>query len=100
MVEKKVVATNPVIVKETTVKKQASTLPLFAKENYTWMIIGAAIVGLGMFLMAGGKNDSPNQFDYKVVYSKTRITVAPILILLGLLVEIYAIFKRPKTYEQ
>ncbi|HAK11754.1 MAG TPA: DUF3098 domain-containing protein, partial [Chitinophagaceae bacterium] len=27
---------------------------LFGKENYTWMLIGAAIIALGMFLMAGG----------------------------------------------
>ncbi len=72
-------------------------LPLFHKENYMWMLIGGVIIAIGMFLMAGGKNTDPNQFDYKLVYSTTRITIAPILILLGLAVEIYAIFKRPKT---
>jgi hypothetical protein len=69
---------------------------LFGKENYTWMVIGAAIVALGMFVMSGGKNPDPNTFDYNVVYSTTRITVAPILIVAGLLIEVYAIFKRPK----
>ena len=100
MAERKVVVTNPTIQKETTVKRTASTLPLFEKENYMWMIIGAVIIGLGMLLMAGGKNDNPNQFDYNLVYSKTRITIAPILIIAGLLVEIYAIFKRPKALQQ
>jgi hypothetical protein len=33
------------------------------------------------------------------VYSTTRITVAPILILLGFVIEIYAIFKKSKTAE-
>jgi uncharacterized membrane protein len=61
------------------------------------MIIGALIVAIGMFLMSGGKNQNPDTFDYKVVYSTTRITIAPILIVLGLLVEIYAIFKKPAT---
>ena len=70
--------------------------PLFTRDNYLWMAIGAGIVILGMFLMSGGKNQDPNVFDYKVVYSTTRVTIAPILILLGLVVEIYAIFKRPK----
>jgi uncharacterized membrane protein YidH (DUF202 family) len=100
MAERKVVVTNPSIQKETTVKRTASTLPLFEKENFMWMIIGAVIIGLGMLLMAGGKNDNPNEFDYNVVYSKTRITIAPILIIAGLLVEIYAIFKRPKAIQQ
>jgi len=100
MAEKKVVVTNPKLTKDPIIKPQSSALPLFEKENYMWMIIGAAIVALGMLLMAGGKNTNPNQFDYSLVYSKTRITVAPILIILGLLVEIYAIFKRPKTQQQ
>jgi hypothetical protein len=79
-------------------KKELKPLaPLFTKENYTWMAIGAVIVALGMFLMSGGKNQDPNTFDTKLVYSTTRITVAPILIVLGLLVEIYALFKKPKA---
>lgn len=78
-------------------KKQLDTL--FTKDNYMWMAIGAVVIALGMFLMSGGKNTDPNSFDYKVVYSSTRITVAPILILLGFVIEIYAIFKKPKTSE-
>ncbi|MBX9734021.1 MAG: DUF3098 domain-containing protein [Chitinophagaceae bacterium] len=71
-------------------------MTLFAKENYTWMIIGAAIIALGMFLMSGGKNTDPNVFDTNQVYSTTRITIAPIVIVIGLLIEVYAIFKKPK----
>ncbi|HRH50080.1 MAG TPA: DUF3098 domain-containing protein [Panacibacter sp.] len=76
--------------------KQKPLPTLFTKENYTWMIIGALILGLGMILMAGGKNLDPNVFDKNVVYSTTRITIAPILIVAGLLIEVYAIFKKPK----
>lgn len=71
-------------------------MTLFAKENYTWMIIGAVVIALGMFLMSGGKNSDPNVFDTNQVYSTTRITLAPIVIVIGLLVEVYAIFKKPK----
>lgn len=71
--------------------------PFFSKDNYTWMLIGGIVIILGMFLMIGGKNHDPNTFDYNVVYSTTRITIAPILIILGLLIEVYAIFKRPKV---
>ena len=73
--------------------------PLFSKKNYTWMIIGAVTILLGMVLMAGGKSDNPNIFDPKEVYSTTRITIAPILIVGGLLIEIYAIFKRSTEAE-
>lgn len=71
--------------------------PLFSKQNYTWMLIGGALIALGFFLMAGGKSQDPQVFDYNDVYSKTRVTVAPILIVLGLAVEIYAIFKKSKA---
>jgi hypothetical protein len=50
-----------------------------------------------MFLMSGGKSEDPNVFSNNEVYSSTRITVAPILIVVGLLIEVYAIFKKPKT---
>ena len=78
-------------------QKANTTAPLFTKDNLMWMGIGAIIIVLGFFLMSGGKSQDPNVFDYKEVYSSTRITVAPILIVLGLLVEIYAIFKKPKA---
>lgn len=75
---------------------QKETPSMFTKENYMWMLIGILIIALGMFLMAGGKSDDPNVFNKDEVYSTTRITIAPILIILGLVVEIYAIFKKPK----
>jgi hypothetical protein len=77
--------------------KQTTLKPLFGKENYILMIVGAVVVLLGIFLMTGGKNPDPNVFDKNLVYSKTRITVAPILILLGLTIEIFAIFKKNKV---
>ena len=70
---------------------------MFTKENYLWMIAGAVVMAIGWFLMAGGKSDNPAVFDDNEVYSTTRITIAPILILLGLGIEIFAIFKRPKA---
>lgn len=73
------------------------TPSIFSKSNYTWMLIGVAVIALGMFLMAGGKSEDPNVFDAAEVYSARRITVAPILILAGLVIEIYAIFKKPKA---
>jgi Protein of unknown function (DUF3098) len=70
---------------------------LFGKENYKWMIIGLAVAALGMILMAGGKSSNPNEFNPEEVYSTTRITIAPLLIVIGLGIEIFAIFRKPKT---
>ena len=70
---------------------------LFGKENYTWIIAGIAVIGMGLILMAGGKSDDPNTFNPKSVYSFTRITIAPILILIGFAIEVYAIFRKPKA---
>jgi hypothetical protein len=80
-------------------KKQVTTTPnkLFGRENYRWMIIGIAVVALGFILMAGGKSDDPNVFKKEEIYSTMRITVAPILILIGLGIEIFAIFRKPKS---
>ena len=66
---------------------------LFGKGNYLGMGIGLVILAIGFLLMAGGKSDDPAVFDPKEVYSTTRITIAPLLIIVGLLIEIYAIMK-------
>ncbi len=71
--------------------------PLFGKENYRWMMIGLAVIILGLLLMIGGKSKDPNVFDTSEVYSFRRITVAPILILGGLVLEIVGIFKKSKA---
>jgi hypothetical protein len=70
---------------------------MFNKENYKWMLLGLVVMAIGMILMAGGKNTDPAAFDKSKVYSATRITIAPLLILAGLVIEIFAIFKKPKT---
>ena len=69
----------------------------FSKDNYIWMLVGVVLIAIAMFMMAGGKSDDPNVFDPKQVYSLWRVTVAPVLILTGLVIEIYAIFKKPKA---
>lgn len=77
-------------------KKQPASPGLFGKENYMWMLIGLAVLAIGFFLMAGGKSSDPKVFDDKEVYSNMRITVAPILIIIGFVIEIFAIMKKPK----
>ena len=99
MAQIKETAANPAATKPTAPVQHAVSSPLFSKENYKWMVIGGVIIVLGMILMSGGKNQDANTFDTNEVYSTTRITIAPILIVLGLLVEVYAIFKKPKVKQ-
>jgi hypothetical protein len=76
---------------------QLNNESLFTKDNYMWMLAGIAVMAIGFFLMAGGKSPDPKVFNDNEVYSNTRITVAPILIIGGLLIEIFAIMKKPKA---
>jgi hypothetical protein len=82
----------------TAVKKEGTGIgSLFEKTNYTWMLIGAGVMVLGFLLMAGGRSDDPNVFNVNEVYGTRRITIAPIVILAGLVIEIIAIFRQPKN---
>lgn len=76
--------------------QHASKNHLFGKENYIWMLAGLAVLALGFFLMNGGKSLDPKVFNTDDVYSTTRITIAPILIIAGFIIEIFAIMKKPK----
>jgi hypothetical protein len=66
---------------------------IFGRENYIWMGIGAALVALGLIMMLGGSMPSPDVWDPSIIYSPRITVVAPLLILAGLITEIYAIFK-------
>jgi hypothetical protein len=85
--------------KDTNKKNAVTNTALFGKENYIWMLAGLLVLALGFFLMAGGKSIDPNVFNDKEVYSSTRITIAPILIIAGFIIEIVAIMKKPKVVE-
>jgi hypothetical protein len=58
----------------------------FGKENYTIMAIGLVVIILGFFLMAG-KED---------IFSSTKLTIAPALVILGFLIEVVAIMRKSK----
>lgn len=67
---------------------------LFRKKNYTWVFIGLGFLLLGFLLMLGGEQSSPDVWEPNEIYSFRRITLAPFLILVGLGIQIYAIFKK------
>ena len=67
---------------------------LFNKTTYMYILGGIGLMAIGFFLMAGGNNTDPNVFDEDVIYSTRRIVIAPIFILVGLGVQVLAIFKK------
>ncbi len=82
-----------IVAKENVGHKSTS---IFGKENFMWMLGGGLVIVLGFILMAGGKSDDPTIFNKEEVYSTTRITIAPFLIIIGLVIEVLAIFRKPK----
>ncbi|HPE55970.1 MAG TPA: DUF3098 domain-containing protein [Bacteroidales bacterium] len=88
--------------KQKETKKQGSSVEpagstgfAFGKENYRLLFIGLALILVGFLLMIGGGSDDPNVFSDKI-FNFRRLTLAPILILAGYVIEILAIMKKPK----
>jgi hypothetical protein len=79
-----------------TVAPPAGIGTLFEKGNLMMMLLGVVLIILGFILMSGGHSSDPNIFNPNQVYSTVRITIAPIVILAGLAVEIVAILRNPK----
>ncbi len=77
-------------------KDKNSSIFLFDKTNYILIVVGVFLLLIGFYLMSGGKSEDVHQFHAEEVFSTTRITLAPILVLLGLVVEIFAIMHKPK----
>ena len=71
----------------------------FEKENYVIMLIGLAFIVIGFLLMSGGGSGDPKIFSEEI-FSFRRITLAPIVVMLGFIIEIYAILKKPKAEKQ
>ncbi|WP_298521137.1 DUF3098 domain-containing protein [uncultured Kordia sp.] len=81
-------------------KPESSSLPqhgfVFGKKNYKFMFIGLAVIALGFILMAGGGSDDPNVFN-EDIFSMRRIHIAPMVIIIGFAIEVYAILLNPNS---
>ena len=71
----------------------------FGQENYKLMLIGLALIVVGFLLMMGADaNTVDGKFDPNVwnedIFSIRRIRIAPMLVIAGFVVEVYAILKR------
>jgi len=82
--------------KKREIKKEVKTQPyfIFEKKNFVMMGIGLGVIALGFILMTGGGSDDPEVFNPEI-FSWRRIRLAPMLVLLGFGIEVYAILLNP-----
>lgn len=71
----------------------------FGKQNYQIFIAGIALIIVGYLLMIGGGSEDPNVFN-PAIFGAQRITIAPMICLLGFIAIIIAIMWTPKTKDQ
>lgn len=69
---------------------------VFGPTNYKIMIAGLVVIFIGFLLMMGGGSEDPNKFNPEI-FSTRRITVAPIVVLIGFAIEVIAIMYKPKN---
>jgi hypothetical protein len=67
-----------------TVKSNESFV--FGRENFIMMLVGVVVIVIGFFLMSGREE----------IFSSTKLTVAPIVIVIGFIIEIFAIMRKAK----
>ena len=67
----------------------------FEPINYILMGAGLVLLALGYILLSGGGSDDPNVFNPEM-FNTQRLYTAPILIILGFVVEIVATMYRKK----
>jgi ABC-type dipeptide/oligopeptide/nickel transport system permease component len=75
-------------------KENTPTDFVFSKQNYVLVLISLAVIVVGFALLSGGGSDNPNEFSEEI-FSVRRLYVAPIIILGGYFLVIYAIMKKP-----
>ncbi len=68
---------------------------IFGKDNYIFMFIGIVLLALGFLVLSGGTSDNPIEFSPDI-FNTRRLVVAPIILVLGFAVQVYAILLNPK----
>lgn len=63
---------------------------VFEKKNYLLMGLGILFMIIGYLLMQGGGSEDPNVFNEEI-FNARRITWAPLMLIIGLVIEVYAI---------
>ena len=63
---------------------------VFKKKNYMILIAGLVSILLGITLMIGGGSEDPTKFSEEI-FNFQRLTLAPVLIVSGFVVGVFAI---------
>lgn len=79
--------------------KTEKRAPLFRKINYILMVVGVVVLFTGYILISGGKAASDAEFN-EAIFDTRRLVVAPTLMLIGLVIEIFAIMYHPKIKKE
>ena len=69
---------------------------VFKKRNYILLISGLILILAGIFLMMGGESEDPNKFSEEI-FNFQRLTLAPILIVSGFVLEVFAIMLKSEN---
>ena len=68
----------------------------FKKKNYILLIVGLAFMASGLILMMGGGSQDPAKFSADI-FDFQRLTLAPILLAIGFILEVFAIMYKEKN---
>ena len=68
-------------------------------KNVKIIAIGLVVMILGFILMIGGGSSDPNVFN-PAMFSFRRLTLAPIVIIVGIVVVLFGIMKTPKEKKE
>jgi predicted cobalt transporter CbtA len=72
---------------------------IYGRKNFVLMGAGLALILAGLAAMSGGAMPDPNVWEPERIYSFTRITLAPILMVAGFVVVVFGIFKKNTPME-
>ena len=71
----------------------------FKKRIYVIMLIGLGLIVLGFLLMSGGASEDPTKFSQEI-FSFRRITLATVIVMLGFIIEVFAIMSSDKKNKE
>ena len=77
------------------VNKEEPSGFVFDKLGYILVLTGIMLIISGFILMSGGGSEDPNYFNADEIFSFRRITLAPIVVMTGFALEVYAIMRKP-----
>lgn len=63
------------------------------------MLAGIVLIAVGLVLMSGGAMPSPSVWDESIIYSWRRTLLGPLVIIIGLVAEIFGIFNNARVED-